>query len=367
MKAWLFQDKRQLAELGDKCPWSVGWYADGKQRRKIVGSKTAAERFARRTEGQLEAGSYVQNSRRTWKDFRKAFDAKILAAMEPNTKRTTQTSLKHFERIVRPGKLVSLTTDRIADYAAARRLEKRTKREDAPAVSPATVNRELRTIRATRNIANEWGWLPKRPKVRLLREPVKLPTYVDPETFAKLYAACDDGPMLDLPGVAAADWWRGLLVMAYMTGWRISELLKLRREDVNFENATALNRAADNKGRRDSLTLLHPIVVDHLKPLAGFSRLIFAWPHDQRTLWVEFYRLQTAAKVKPDGKAHYGFHDLRRAFATMNAANMTVDASQLLMRHKSYTTTQRYIAMSRQVNPAVAALFVPELKTASGA
>ena len=103
------------------------------------------------------------------------------------------------------------------------------------------------------------------------------------------------------------------------------------------------------------------IAARHLKPLAGFSALMFPWPYGRRTLWVEFHRIEAAAKVKPDGKAHYGFHDFRRAFATMNAASMTADALQALMRHKSYTTTQKYIAMSQQMNPAVAALFVPEL------
>jgi hypothetical protein len=37
------------------------------------------------------------------------------------------------------------------------------------------------------------------------------------------------------------------------------------------------------------------------------------------------------------------------------------------MRHKSYTTTQKYIAMGRQMNPAVAALFVRELKATNRA
>jgi hypothetical protein len=36
----------------------------------------------------------------------------------------------------------------------------------------------------------------------------------------------------------------------------------------------------------------------------------------------------------------YGFHDLRRAFATMNAGQLTPDALQALTRHKSYLTTQ---------------------------
>jgi integrase len=57
----------------------------------------------------------------------------------------------------------------------------------------------------------------------------------------------------------------------------------------------------------------------------------------------------------------YGFHDLRRAFATMNAANMTGDALQKLMRHQSYETTKRYINLARQMAPAVANLYVPPI------
>jgi integrase len=62
----------------------------------------------------------------------------------------------------------------------------------------------------------------------------------------------------------------------------------------------------------------------------------------------------------------YGFHDLRRAFATMNADKLTPDTLQTLMRHKSYTTAQRYINMARQMDAAVASLHVPDvLKTGS--
>ena len=57
----------------------------------------------------------------------------------------------------------------------------------------------------------------------------------------------------------------------------------------------------------------------------------------------------------------YGFHDLRRAFATMNADKLTPDALQALMRHKSYTTTQVYINMARQMDAAVANLHVPDV------
>jgi hypothetical protein len=42
-------------------------------------------------------------------------------------------------------------------------------------------------------------------------------------------------------------------------------------------------------------------------------------------------------------------------------AAISSDALQALMRHKSYSTTQRYIAIARQMDDAVASLHVPEV------
>ncbi|MDZ4780051.1 MAG: hypothetical protein SGJ19_07360 [Planctomycetia bacterium] len=58
----------------------------------------------------------------------------------------------------------------------------------------------------------------------------------------------------------------------------------------------------------------------------------------------------------------YGLHDLRRAFATLNAERLTGDALQALLRHKSYRSTKRYIAVARQLNRAIESLYVPELQ-----
>lgn len=63
--------------------------------------------------------------------------------------------------------------------------------------------------------------------------------------------------------------------------------------------------------------------------------------------------------MKPTAKTAYGFHDLRRAFATMNADRLSPDALQALMQHKDYQTTQRYISIARQLKPDVAGVFVP--------
>jgi|SRR6516165_9327687 integrase len=159
-----------------------------------------------------------------------------------------------------------------------------------------------------------------------------------------------------------------------MTGWRISDMLGLRREDLDLEAGTAITRFEDNKGKRDDIVKLHPLVVKHLRKLVNFGPTVFPWNHDRRTLQTEFAKLQEAAGIHlPCREKHehtrychvYGFHDLRRAFATMNADRLTTDALQALMRHKSYQTTQRYINMVRQLDAAVTALHVPEVLKAA--
>jgi integrase len=127
----------------------------------------------------------------------------------------------------------------------------------------------------------------------------------------------------------------------------------------------AKSRARDNKGKRDELVALHPVVIDHLKPLQTFHPNVFPWEHYEKKLYDEFARIQDEVGI--DLPCHidrphectpachrYGFHDERRAFATQNALNMTREAVQVLMRHKSPLTTARYINMAQQLNPAVA-------------
>jgi hypothetical protein len=37
----------------------------------------------------------------------------------------------------------------------------------------------------------------------------------------------------------AADWWRALVVFVYMTGWRIGDMMGLRRTDLKLATGTA--------------------------------------------------------------------------------------------------------------------------------
>lgn len=188
-RAWTFQDSRQKEKLGEKkCPWSVGYVdPDGKRRSKKIGSKSMAEKFSRKLEGQLSAGTYEGANRKQWADFRMEYEKTIASGMGPGSRQETLGALNHFERIVKPRRVASITTRTIDQYKQQRRTERGLKKKST--VSPATINKELRHIRAVLRIAHDWKYLPQPPKVRMLKEPQKLVTYVTPEHFAAIYQA----------------------------------------------------------------------------------------------------------------------------------------------------------------------------------
>jgi integrase len=373
-KAWIYQDDKQVKKYGaDKASWYVGWLdPEGRRRCKSCGpgseGKRVADKVRKKTEAELLTGTYKSNSKKTWADFREEYREKILAGLAVRTGDQADTCLAHFQRLIKPVRVSTITTQTIDNFVAARRQEPGLKEGDL--VSPATVNHDLRHIKAALRVAVEWGYLRQLPKFRMEKAPQKLPRYVTGEHFAAIYRACGKATLPVALPYSTADWWRALVVMAYMTGWRIGDLLGLRREDLNLEEGWAITRADRNKGKRDDRVKLHPVVVAHLKKLGGFTPTVFPWNHNQRTLHGKFADIQEAAGIHLHcaGKHEhtrfchlYGFHDFRRAFATMNADKLTPDALQALMRHKSYQTTQVYINMARQMDAAVESLHVPEV------
>jgi integrase len=388
-RVWTFQIAKDVRKLGaDKASHYVGWYFDGKRHSESCGpgtrGKKEAERRSKRIEAELLTGTHDAPSRKTWAKFRADFEAKSLPNLAIRSRDEVKTALDHFQRIAKPNRMDRITAAMIDGFIATRRTERGKNREST--LSVATVNKDLRHIRSVLGVAHEWGCLPKLPRIKLLREPVKLPRFVTAEHFATLYRdACDLATLPANPGqhYSAADWWRALLTMLYLTGWRIGETLALSRNDLDLESGTAITRAVDNKGKRDERVPLHPAVCEHLRVLvtpppvtAGERRpvdpspLVFRWVHDRKLLWQEFRRIQAAVGIKldcPEKHEHtpacgcYGFHDLRRSYATVMAPKLKPEALQKLMRHKSYSTTLRYVALGDQLRDAVAMMPVPDV------
>lgn len=366
MKAWLYQDAKQVKARGAKAAsWYVGWTdPDGRRRCKSCGpgvdGKKLAGKLQKKIHAELILGVYDEKPSKSWKSFVEEYTAKVLDGMESATRRQTRAALDRFEEKVNPKLVASITSRTIADFIAQRRTDPGKKAGSV--ISKASINKELRHLHAVLGKAHQWGYLARMPEVEFLREEQKLPVYIPADQFAKLYASCDAAELpCGIPNVSGVDWWRAFLMFAVTTGWRVSEILALQWDDVSLEHGTAITRSQDNKGRRDDIISLAGTTVEHLARIQGsFGDDVFPFPHCLDSLYAEFNRIQDKAQVKPAGKDRYTFHDLRRSFATLNAGRMSSEDLQRLMRHRSPATTKRYIAMAEQVTKCVE-VFVPEV------
>lgn len=377
-KVWVFQFKKEVEQKGeDHASWYVGWYdLAGKRHSESCGpgarGKNQAEKRLRRIQSELDIGVHQPQIRKTWAEFRTEYAEKVLPLKAEGSVPIIKASLDHFGRIIKPVRMDVITTQTIDHFIAQRRKCRGKKPEST--VSVATINKDLRHIKAALRKAQEWGYLNTLPRIHMVREPVKLPRFVTPEHFGIIYAkACDlaEKPTNGSSPSIAAGWWRALIVTAYMTGLRINEILSFTRSDLDLEKGLLITRWDDSKGKRDEVIPLHQVVVDHLRQIVGDRKQVFVWGHDRRELWDELVRIQHAAgihlecrgKHKHTPACHaYGFHDFRRAFATVNAPRMKPEALQKLMRHKSYQTTiASYINVTSQLEDAVKTMPVPDV------
>ena len=160
-----------------------GHHPDGGRNSKTIGSESRAEKFRRKIEGELAAGIYETKSRKSWVAFREEYEQKIAAGMKPDTRRVTLDALRHFERLCKPKRMETIKTQIIDSFVAKRRVEAGKKKGDF--VSPSTINKELRHLKPVLGLAHEWGYLGKRPRFRMLKEPCKLPRYIARSTLPR--------------------------------------------------------------------------------------------------------------------------------------------------------------------------------------
>jgi site-specific recombinase XerD len=144
---------------------------------------------------------------------------------------------------------------------------------------------------------------------------------------------------------------RLLLMMAYSSGLRVSEVVALKKEHIDLERKMILIRAG--KGRKDRYTLLSDRAADFLVRYCGLYDIegwlfpgIAAGRHlSIRSAQNVFAKALKNARInKP-----VSIHSLRHSFATHLLENGTdVRYIQELLGHSTLRTTQRYTHVARR-------------------
>ena len=200
------------------------------------------------------------------------------------------------------------------------------KRELSETRKPSTVKAYLQIIRNAWNVSKaEWGILlpPQSPfdlfsfdKFNDTRDRV-----LSREEYEKLLEACKSSNLSCLYDIVQ---------FAYLTGARQGEILKLKREHINFDKKTCI--FYDTKNSEDREIGLSDYTITILK------RYPFGWNIIPRRLRKHFSIACKKAMIE-----NFRFHDLRACFCTNSlTSGMSIAEVSSISGHKTWSQLKRY-------------------------
>jgi integrase len=308
--------------------WWMSFMYQGQQVRRSTG--TTDKRLAKAILGQVRVqiieGRFFEKPEAQHRTLTELMDRYTSehAARRANHRREL-TSVKNLKAFFGNPTLDEITPKRIVAYKNQRYTD---------GVKPATMNREIATLKKAFNLARrEWEWCTDNPvcRVSMEKEHNARDRWLTVEEERRL-----------LP--AAAPWLRELMVFAIYTGMRMGEILALTWAGVDLFRRTVTVFRSKNGERRT--IPVNTTVLDLLKhkyaTRPGTADIVF---HSENQTPLDGSNIRRALNLALDSaKIHdLHFHDLRHTFATrMVQAGIDLYKVQRLLGHKSPIMTQRY-------------------------
>jgi len=142
-----------------------------------------------------------------------------------------------------------------------------------------------------------------------------------------------------------------LLMTTYGAGLRGSEVVRLQPRHIHSERM--LIRVEQAKGRKDRYTLLSKALLERLRDYwREYQPGQWLFPNATKTGPMSVHnarRMYYRIKIRAGIKHGHGIHTLRHSFAThLLEAGVPLPVIQLLLGHKSITTTMRYIHVTEK-------------------
>ncbi|HZL66486.1 MAG TPA: site-specific integrase [Candidatus Limnocylindrales bacterium] len=265
-------------------------------------------------------------------DFAKRFIAHVEARHE-NKPQTVQFYAAKLNRLLEYPPIAGARLDHIDEgiiegYVVARRAS----------VGPATVNRELATLRRMLRLAHEWKEINRVPKVRLLNGE-RIRDFVLSRHIEEAYLAACAQPLADI----------ALLVLE--AGLRIGEALSLPWTDVVLDPLPGSRfgylrvRDGKSKNARRILPLTDKAneMLRNRQQIAS-GELVFANREGRRYLVTSINHLHQKARALVGLGKDFVIHSLRHTMLT-RLGESGVDAFTIMKiaGHSSITVSQRYV------------------------
>ncbi|MFC1833237.1 tyrosine-type recombinase/integrase [Thermodesulfobacteriota bacterium] len=335
--------------------WWIDFYHQGKRiRRKVGPSKKVAEMALADVQVKKAKNDFLgvcEPKRIPFKDFAAEY-------LEYSRANKALSSYERDETVVRAHlvpvwgdyQMSRITSKMIEDYKL-KRLE---------SVAPATLNREMNTIKSLFSKAVEWEYLRDSPA-----KPVKwLKTSRGSMRFLSREEA--DG-FLEASKASQNHHFYPVVTVALYTGMRRGEILRLQWQDVDFKRGkiNVVSRDGGHTKNYESRSIpmngsLRGALKKHPRHL--HSPYVFCNAKGEPFKDVD---TSFANALKKSGVPHFRFHDLRHTFASwLVMGGVDIRTVQELLGHKDLRMTMRYAHLAPDhMRKAVEVLDAPAEQT----
>lgn len=183
-----------------------------------------------------------------------------------------------------------IAAEKIDEFEAAARVS---------VIKPATINKQLRHLRAVCRWAKRRHYIRRVPKFKraFAREDRKIPVVVSLDEYQRLLAAVDVVKLYQRDRA----WWRLFLRLSYALGTRRGETLGIRWRDVNLVASEVFVSSTISKGRRDRNVSLTDELRQELaaaRGVTGPDDFVLPWPSKSLSaLYPEWRRIRKAAGI----------------------------------------------------------------------
>jgi integrase len=321
--------------------WWIRYYRNGRRFEESArtNKKEEARDLLKRIEGDIAKGVPVTSITGRLRFEEAATD--IEADYQINGKRSLRDLKIRIERHLTPflagRRMNSITTADVRAYSK--------QRIDAGA-KPATVNRELSALRRMFVLAVKAGKVMVRPHIPMLAENNVRTGFFERETFEAVRAALPEDV-------------RPIATFAYLTGWRLSEILSLQWRQIDLQVGTVRLDPGTTKNR-DGRLFPYRHHLPELRDLLDAQRrattavetrvgVICPWVFHRRGKRVRTLRGAWTAACETAGCPWMLRHDFRRtAVRNLERAGVSRSVAMQLTGHRTEAVYRRYAIVSEQ-------------------
>lgn len=321
--------------------WVTEFYHNGVRYKKALGtgiSKTVAKEREAKFKQEVREGKHQEKAKRIkFETFSEKYLEHARVQKRKSSAIRNEVSIKALLPFFHGQLIGSINPFQVEQFRKARR--------DGGA-SPATVNRDVATLRNMMNKAVEWGYLRSNPLalVRMMREDNEKMWSLTAEEEARLLAECEKSPQR---GGKEKRYLRDLVEVALHSGMRLKEIFALRKDHIRLDQNYLI--VADSKNHESrSVPLNETLKAILQRRLETAEDYIFTNSRGKpltvltNAFW---YAASEAGLVRWENgkKVRFRFHDLRHTFGSrLGQCGVDLKTIMEIMGHKSVKVALRY-------------------------